>query len=129
MINNTQNLDLMRSEAIKAMEKKITGKAEQKARKPLQGFNRLLDDAIRSNSENKKVDKKLMDVCIDMESIFVSKMLKEMRNTVHKTDWLHGGFAEEVFEDMLYDEYAKDISRNSNLGMAAMLYRELSQKI
>jgi len=52
-----------------------------------------------------------------------------MRKTVDKSDWLHGGYAEEIFEDMLYDEYALQISKNSNLGMAKMLYEELSKKI
>jgi len=74
------------------------------------------------------VDKKLMDACVEMESIFVAKMLREMRNTVHKGEFINGGFAEEIFEDMLYDQYALNLSKNSNLGMAHMLYNELSKK-
>jgi flagellar protein FlgJ len=80
--------------------------------------------------KRKKVeDKKLMDVCIQMESLFVSKMLKEMRSTVHKGDFINGGFAEEIFEDMLYDEYALSISKNSKLGLAKMIYDDLSRKM
>lgn len=129
MVNNSFSLDMMRSEAMRAMEQKAADSAVRKSANNSREFGRLLDDAIKMREDGKKIDKKLMDACIDMESIFVSKMLKEMRNSVHKSEWLHGGFAEEVFEDMLYDEYAKDISKNSNLGMAAMLYRELSQKL
>ncbi|OHD71054.1 MAG: hypothetical protein A2W19_08570 [Spirochaetes bacterium RBG_16_49_21] len=70
-------------------------------------------------------DKKLMDTCIQMESLLVAKMLKEMRTTVHKTGWIDGGFAESIFEDMLYDEYALSLSKNSNLGLANMLYDQL----
>lgn len=77
-------------------------------------------------NREKPKDKRLMDTCIEMESIFVSRMLKEMRKTVHKNDMLHGGFAEDIFEDMLYDQYALNISKSSNLGMAHMLYKELS---
>ncbi|NLV67165.1 MAG: flagellar biosynthesis protein FlgJ, partial [Spirochaetes bacterium] len=33
------------------------------------------------------------------------------------------------FEDMLYDEYAMKVSRNSDFGMAKMLYNELSRKM
>ncbi|TFH39654.1 MAG: cell division protein [Chrysiogenales bacterium] len=73
-------------------------------------------------------DKRLRDACVEMESLFVGKMLKEMRKTVHKSGWINGGFAEEIFEDMLYDEYALSLSKNSNLGLANMLYSELSQK-
>jgi len=81
-----------------------------------------------SGAGEKAVDRKLMDVCREMESIFVSRMLKEMRKTVHKNEWLHGGFAEEVFEDMLYDQYSVSVSKNSDLGVAKMLYNELSRK-
>ena len=77
---------------------------------------------------SKPVDKKLMDVCIEMESLFVAKMLKEMRKTVHKNGLINGGFAEEVFEDMLYDRYALDMSKKSNLGLARQLYEEMSKK-
>jgi hypothetical protein len=77
-------------------------------------FEEHLEKAVEGSREHKKkpVDRKLMDACVEMESLFVSKMLKEMRKTVHKTDWLNGGFAEEIFEDMLYDEYSKSVSKS-----------------
>jgi len=55
-------------------------------------------------------------------------MLKEMRKTVQKGEMLHGGFAEEIFEDMLYDNYALEMSKTANMGLAKMLYGELSKK-
>lgn len=73
-------------------------------------------------------DRRLRDACFEMESLLVGKMLKEMRKTVHKSGWINGGFAEEIFEDMLYDEYALSLSKNSNLGLADMLYTQLSRK-
>jgi len=56
-------------------------------------------------------------------------MMKEMRKTVEKTGWINGGHAEEIFEDMLYDEYSLDISRNSNLGLAKMLYEDMKRRL
>ncbi len=41
---------------------------------------------------------------------------------------MHGGFAEEIFEDMLYDEYALSLSKNSSIGLAKMVYDQLSGK-
>ena len=73
--------------------------------------------------------KKLWDACIEVESMFVAKMLKEMKKTVPKNEWLHGGHAEEIFEDMLYDEYSLNMSKNYNFGMARLLYDEMSRKI
>lgn len=75
------------------------------------------------------VHKKLWETCIEVESLFVAKMFKEMRNSVDKSDWLSGGFAEEIFEDMLYDEYALQLSKNSSLGMAKMAYDEMSRNL
>jgi peptidoglycan hydrolase FlgJ len=99
-------------------------------------FHETLTDTLRSggsaptgNTKHQKLEKRLWDTCIEMESLLVGKMLKEMRKTVPKTEWMHGGFAEEIFEDMLYDEYAMNLSRNSNLGMAKMLYDELRRKL
>ncbi len=97
-------------------------------------FKKVLAETINGggaprSTAGAKQDKRLWDACIEMESILVGKMLKEMRKTVNKSGWLNGGFAEEIFEDMLYDEYAMNMSRNSNLGMAKMLYEELKRKV
>jgi hypothetical protein len=82
-----------------------------------------------ARAKQAKQDKRLWDACIEMESLLVGKMLKDMRKTVEKTGWINGGFAEEIFEDMLYDEYAMSLSKNSNLGMGKMLYNEMKRKM
>ncbi|HPV42484.1 MAG TPA: rod-binding protein [Spirochaetota bacterium] len=99
-------------------------------------FSSALSKAVRDGgghgadkSKHAAQEKRLWDACIEMESLLVGRMLKEMRKTVQKTGWMNGGFAEEIFEDMLYDEYALSLSRNSNLGMAKMLYDELKRKV
>jgi len=94
-------------------------------------FDAAVSDALNVSKKNamNKQQKKLWDTCVEAESLFVNKMLKEMRKSVDKGEWLHGGFAEEIFEDMLYDEYSLEVSKNSNLGMAKMLYNELSRRM
>lgn len=101
---------------------------EQKLQSKSIEFKSMLNDAIATQN-NKPVDKKLMDVCIEMESLFVYQMLKEMRKTLHKeNDLLYGGMAQEIFEDMLYNEYALQMSKSANFGLAKTLYDQLSQK-
>ena len=92
-------------------------------------FQNELDSIIEKDSSAKPLNKKLWDTCIEAESLFVGKMLKEMKKTVPKNEWLHGGQAEDIFEDMLYDEYSLQVSKNSNLGMAKLLYNELSRRM
>lgn len=101
---------------------------KQKLNQKSSEFKSMLNDAI-TKKQDKPIDKKLMDVCIEMESLFVYQMLKEMRKTLHKeNDMLHGGMAQEIFEDMLYNEYALQMSKTANFGLAKTLYEQLSQK-
>jgi flagellar protein FlgJ len=67
----------------------------------------------------------LYKVCLEFEAIFIKQMLNSMRKTVEKTGLLDGGLAEDFFEDMLYDEYAKKMAATANFGLAAMIYSQL----
>ena len=108
------------------LDSRVTSKFQTtKSKLSESSFSDRLNDEI---GKTKQIDEKLMNTCIEMESLFVSKMFKEMRKSIEKTDWLHGGFAEEVFQDMLYDEYSLMVSKNSNLGLAKMLYDEMSRR-
>ena len=71
---------------------------------------------------------KLYEQCQEFESIFVNMMLKEMRATVQKSGMIDGGQAEDIFTDMLYDEYAKDMSKSAGFGLADAVYVELSRQ-
>jgi Rod binding domain-containing protein len=76
-----------------------------------------------------KIDKKspLYDQCRDFESIFVKMMLGEMQKTVHKGELMNGGYAEEIFQDMLNEEYSKSMAKSADFGIADSLYRQLSR--
>jgi flagellar protein FlgJ len=93
------------------------------------GLTNEISPAVKNINFKSPAEKKLWDTCVEVESLFVAKMFKEMRNSVDKTEWINGGFAEEIFEDMLYDEYALQLSKNSSIGMAKMIYEEMSRNI
>lgn len=73
--------------------------------------------------------KKLFDASVEFESMFVKLMLNQMRKTVEKQNMIHGGYAENIFEDMLYDEYSKEISKNESLGIAEQIYTSMSKSL
>jgi peptidoglycan hydrolase FlgJ len=73
--------------------------------------------------------KKLFDASVEFESMFVKLMLNQMRKTVEKQNMIHGGYAEDIFEDMLYDEYAKEISKNESLGIAEQIYSSMAKSL
>lgn len=69
---------------------------------------------------------KLQKAVREFESIFVGYMLKSMRNTVEKADNTTDSFGTDMLEGVFDVELAKHISRNSNLGLAEMLYRKMT---
>jgi flagellar protein FlgJ len=73
--------------------------------------------------------KKLFDASVEFESIFVKMMLSQMKKSVEKSGLIDGGHAEEIFDDMLYDEYAKNISKTESLGIAEEIYKSLSKSL
>lgn len=80
-------------------------------------------------ADTAKIDKKseLYKQCQEFESIFVKMMLTEMQKTVDKSsDLTSGGYGEEVFQDLLNDEYSKSMSKSADFGLADQLYRQLS---
>jgi flagellar protein FlgJ len=48
-----------------------------------------------------KDDSRLREACAEMESLFISHLLKEMRATVEKSGFIDGGQAEEIFTSLL----------------------------
>ena len=76
-----------------------------------------------------KEEKELLHAAEEFESFFIYMLLKEMRKTVPKTGLIHGGRAEEIWQDMLDEEIGKQIAHTPGmgLGIAEMLYRQLSR--
>jgi flagellar protein FlgJ len=69
---------------------------------------------------------KLYEQCLELETFLVKTLIGSMRNTVQKSGFIDEGFAGKMYEDMLYDEYAKDFTRNANFGLAEQSYLELT---
>jgi flagellar protein FlgJ len=77
------------------------------------------------------IDKKgeLYKACQDFEALFIKQMLDAMRKTINKSDdMLGGGMSQDVFEGMLYDEYAKKMAETARFGLAETIYRQVSSK-
>jgi flagellar protein FlgJ len=69
---------------------------------------------------------KLYEQCEALETFLLKALINGMRKTVEKSEFSKTGFAGEMYEDMLYDEYAKDFTRNAGFGFAESAYLELS---
>jgi flagellar protein FlgJ len=69
---------------------------------------------------------KLYEQCQELETFLVKNILNGMRKNVMKSKLIDTGYAGEIYEDMLWDEYAKDYTKNAGFGLADMAYLELT---
>ena len=81
-----------------------------------------------ANTSAPVIDKtsKLYEQCLELEIFMVKTLINSMRSTVQKSGFIDEGFAGKMYEDMLYDEYARKFTENANFGMAELAYLELT---
>ena len=87
-----------------------------------------VERALKS-AENATVDPadpELKAACQEMESLFVNHLFKEMRATIQKSGLISGGRAEEIFTSMLDTELSSAISSSRGIGLAEILFEQLS---
>lgn len=87
----------------------------------VKSFAQTLDKASGKNKE----DDKLYQTCQELESVFLARVLDSMRSTISRSSLLSRGLADDVYESMLYDEYAQNISKSGSIGLADILYQQL----
>ena len=73
---------------------------------------------------------KLKAVATEFEVLFAKQMLDSMRATLNtENDLFHGGMAQDIFEDMLYEEYARMMARTGSLGVADIIYNQYEKTL
>ena len=75
--------------------------------------------------QNKTIDKTsvLYEKALELEGFFVKQMLSEMRKTIMKAN--ESDFAQNMYEDMLFDEYEAAMTKNAGFGLADQIYLSL----
>ena len=68
---------------------------------------------------------KLYQLCLELETFVIKNLVTSMRSTVQKSGLVDDSFAGKMYEDMLYDEYAKNFTKSANFGLAEQAYRQL----
>lgn len=113
------------------------GKINGDVRSSFHGFstdkNALPQGAALNQSgvhgEKRTIDKTsaLYEKSMELECFFVKQVLQSMKNTVHKSGLFKNDFAGKMYEDMLYDEYAVNFTKNAGLGLADQIYLSLEK--
>ena len=86
-------------------------------------------DALRARLGDGRDEKaKLRESCEGFESIFLQKMWEQMRKNVSKEGYLHSK-DEESYQSLFDVELCKKMASAGGIGLADMLYEQLSQKL
>lgn len=88
-----------------------------------QEFENMLKEAMA-----KEDDKSLMEACEKFEAYYLNKVFSEMRKTIPKSNLFEEAQGRKIYEDMLYDAYAAEISKGKGSGLKEMLFKQLSKK-
>ncbi len=94
-------------------------------------FNQLSDknlQRLRGQSEFGKgaSQKEMEKVARDFESVFINKLFESMRKAIPKSDLLDSS-AMDMYQTMMDQEMAKEMSKQKGMGMGEMVYNDLSR--
>jgi len=97
-------------------------------RQELTRFKMKMDGLKERLGDSKGRDAQLKEACKDFEAIFISKIWKEMRNSVPKEGYLHSK-QEEKYLSMFDKDFSEKMASDGGIGLADMLYDQLSTKL
>ena len=100
--------------------------------KVLNEMQQKINKAGKVNAQDEKAakqDKELKEACKGFEAMFLSMMYKEMRATVPENTLFGKSNAEKIFEDMRDNEMMKNVADSGGIGLADMMYRQLSPQL
>lgn len=93
------------------------------------------DASKPAGSSDKKVgnsDEELMDVCKEFEAYFIEQVFKNMKKSmVPQSESMSGADAtlKDFYEDKLMSEYAAGAAKQSQNGLAQMLYEQMKRNV
>ena len=88
--------------------------------------NSNLSQAKLEKAYTEKDQKELREACEEFEATFINMLFKEMRKTVGTGDT---SFALNTYQEMFDDEIASAVSKGKGIGIADMMYNQLSYRL
>ena len=87
--------------------------------------------AVGQTAQQELSCRSLRQACQEFESVFIAYLMKSMRKTIPQTEFTGGesslGFSKDVYLSMMDEEIASVVAKGPGIGLAAALYRQLSQ--
>lgn len=76
-----------------------------------------------------KLDKELKEACKGFEGMFLGMMYKQMRATVPENTLFGESNGQKIFRDMYDQQLMDNIAEGGGIGLADMLYKQLSPQV
>ncbi|NRA67070.1 MAG: rod-binding protein [Pseudobacteriovorax sp.] len=83
------------------------------------------DEQTKENINNAERLDEISELSAEFESIFLGIVLKSMRDSVPRSEFISGGNGEEIFRSMLDTEYAKSMAHQRSTGLADAIENHL----
>lgn len=81
-----------------------------------------------ADKKNPVTEEKFREVAEMYEKHFIREMMKEMRSTVHESEFTKQNNAEKIFREQLDDNYAEKWGQSGAFGLADMIHSQLMSK-
>ncbi|RLB11721.1 MAG: flagellar biosynthesis protein FlgJ [Deltaproteobacteria bacterium] len=87
----------------------------------------MMIEKVKNKAEIEQA--KLKEVCRQFEAIFIEYMLKTMRRSIPKSSLFKRENAEQIYTSLFDEKVAEKVAEAKGVGLADMLYKELSKLI
>ena len=85
-----------------------------------------LQSKLTGMKQDSATDEEMMEVCKEFESYLVEQVMKRMKDAMTDSEEEENEYLS-YFGDMMYQEYAKTIAQNGELGLAQQLYESMKR--
>ena len=85
-------------------------------------------DPTQTPKHNEQELKRLRKACTDFESLFISKLLANMRNTVGESSLFGDGMGADIYQSLFDTQLSQKMAEGGGFGIGAILYKELTGK-
>lgn len=87
-----------------------------------------MDNLNRTLASGQTGEKKLREACQGFESVFINKLISQMRATVPKDGFLHGPYEDQYLA--IFDQHLSEkLAAEGGIGLADMMYRQLKDRV
>lgn len=89
------------------------------------GFDKILEEAKKSGDTSD-----LRKATDELEAIFINMMMKTMRSTIKESEGMFKkSDSEKMFQEMLDDEYSKEMAGAGGIGISDMIFKQFEKAI